>query len=155
MHGVIEIDDDGLSGRQRRRQRHDQIGLGVAGEEESRLLTAGHRLVQIEGHFLGVNALIGVHAQDFERLGEQADFIARDNVATVGVEDDFVNGLGRAVGPGDALADVGDVSGDVEVDVEIVVRQPLGGGAGRRAGSGAAETVVVASRASRRPAKGP
>src|SRR5437773_1962266 len=86
-----------------------------------RLHGAEADLVHAKGRAF-VNAVPGGHAEDFERLGQEAD--AGYAVMGVGVEDEFVGRSSVAVGPGHALVDLDEVLVEVKVHIEIVTRQP-------------------------------
>ena len=78
--------------------------------------------LEVEGRVVVAEDLAGLDAEDFERLGHQADLAGRHDVARMGVELQVVGRAGLRVGPGGPQAADGAVGGDVEVDVEVIAR---------------------------------
>src|SRR5947209_7365777 len=80
----------------------------------------------VAGVTFEVDGLAGRQAEQFEHLGGFANFVSRQLVVSMGVEDKL-GGLARmAIEPGDSFANMGGVSVDVQADVEIVLRKPSG-----------------------------
>ena len=132
VQAEADLDFDRFARREGLRQREAERGRVVvvelvmqkrglieelaAGAEEPGLADDAVTAAPIDG-------LRRVHAEEFERLGEEEVVAGGHAVVRIEVQDELFEGLLGRVRPGDLLADVGAMADLIERDVEVVVRQ--------------------------------
>src|SRR5690348_18029234 len=80
--------------------------------------------MDVEQRLLDSQRVAWILPQQFQRFGGQADFGFWHKIARMGIEYQLLRGQGLGIGPGSAEDDAAGMSGQIEVHVDFVARQP-------------------------------